>query len=173
MWNEFRGTRTTSAIQFPPTKLTHSFSRRNWGHSRFQTFTKHDGKLSSHNSRSGGHKNSSSFQSQLCIWSSITVRGRCKKRSGTRKRIVDWPIPLSKHLQHSLSEFVSSEPILGQKAVASKLKKQQEQQEQKRTMMNTKKKKIIKPRQRRNERDLNLPCDSALDGCWRSNNVHR
>jgi hypothetical protein len=69
---------------------------------------------------------------------------------------------------------VPSEPILGQKAVTSKLNKQQEQQEQKRTMMNTKKKKkIIKPRQRRNEGDLNLPCDSALDGCWRSNNVHR
>ena len=37
----------------------------------------------------------------------------------------------------------------------------------------TNKKKRIKPRQRRNERGLNLLCDSKLEGCWRSNNVHR
>jgi len=44
------------AKQFPPTKLTHRFSQRNWGQHRLQTFTKHDGKLSSYYSRRGATK---------------------------------------------------------------------------------------------------------------------
>ena len=77
-----------------------------------------------HDSRSGATKPASSSQSQICIWSFITVRGRCKTCSVTHKRIVDWPIPRPsiRNTAYKNSYLLPSEPILGQKAVTSKLR---------------------------------------------------